>query len=272
MIDFHCHLLPGLDDGACSADESIAMAARLAEFGFTTVCCTPHYIKGYYDISRERVREATLMLQADLDQAGIALQLWPGMEYMLDDFFAGYQGELRTLGPTRLVLCEAPQNADPEIVAQGLREIRARGLTPLLAHPERTPVLLAALNSALNHPAEPASSCSAYGPDRPAGRGAGLKGLLTRLLPSVSPPVEATARLSLPLDGVLFHANLGSFAGYYGPEVQRRAYELLKAGIYTALASDLHDLASASKVLLREKLEHNPLLGRLAGWDGGDRR
>ncbi|MDT8441095.1 MAG: CpsB/CapC family capsule biosynthesis tyrosine phosphatase [Desulfuromonadales bacterium] len=269
MIDFHCHLLPALDDGACTVDESIAMATRLVDFGFRTVCCTPHYIKGYYDNSRERVREATLMLQADLDQAGIALQLWPGMEYMLDDCFAGYQGELRTLGATRLVLCEAPQNADPEIVAEGLRAVRARHLVPLLAHPERTPILFQAL-AAGDQLDRPAASPSPHG-TLPESRGSGLKSLLNRFLPSSPlPTTTTTVRPDLPLEGVLFHANLGSFAGYYGPDVQRRAYQLLKADAYTALASDLHDAVSAPKILLRDKLGHNPLLARLAAWSGGD--
>ena len=67
---------------------------------------------------------------------------------------------------------------------------------------------------------------------------------------------------------VLFQANLGSFTGYYGEDVQRRAYDLLKQGVYTALASDLHDGASAAKVLVQSKFETNPLLKKLAEWDG----
>jgi len=74
-------------------------------------------------------------------------------------------------------------------------------------------------------------------------------------------------RYALP-EVCLFQANLGSFTGYYGESVQRRAYELLKQGVYTALASDLHDGSSVSKILAYDKFETNPLLQKLAGWDG----
>ena len=99
MIDYHCHILPAIDDGAVSIDESIAMAKSLSDFGYKTVCCTPHCIKGYYDITPQKVREATLMLQADLDNADIPLELWPGMEYMLDEYFSEHADDLLPLAP-----------------------------------------------------------------------------------------------------------------------------------------------------------------------------
>ena len=134
MIDFHSHILPGLDDGAVTIDESIAMSKALELFGYKTVCCTPHCIKGYYELTPKRVREATLMLQADLDNADILLELWPGMEYMLDECFAEFADDLLPLGDTRLVLCEAPQRAHPEIVQEGLELIIEKGFVPLVAH------------------------------------------------------------------------------------------------------------------------------------------
>ena len=49
MIDFHCHILPGLDDGPAHIDESVAMAAALRDAGFRTIYCTPHLIKGCFE-------------------------------------------------------------------------------------------------------------------------------------------------------------------------------------------------------------------------------
>jgi tyrosine-protein phosphatase YwqE len=66
----------------------------------------------------------------------------------------------------------------------------------------------------------------------------------------------------------LYHANLGSFTGFYGPKVQRNAYELLKLGTYTALASDLHESRSAADVLVQDKFENNPFLKKMAEFDG----
>jgi protein-tyrosine phosphatase len=276
MIDFHCHILPALDDGAISIDDSIAMAKSLSAFGYKTVCCTPHCIKGYYEANPQQVREATLMLQADLDNADVQLDLWPGMEYMLDECFAEYAEDLLPLGDTRLVLCEAPPQAHPMIVHDNLELIIAKGFVPLVAHPERTQYFYGILSS------------NAVDKDRDAGPGArdeenlkGKKSFLHRVWPFASrasrsvsqdPKSITTHGLSqtnsgLP-EGVLFHANLGSFTGYYGPQVQRAAYDLLKLGAYTALASDLHESRGSSQVLIYDKFAMNPLLKHLAEFDG----
>ena len=138
MIDYHCHLLPNLDDGAVTLGESLAMARALADFGYTTVCCTPHCIKGYYDHSAQDIREATRELQAAVDTAGIPLQLRPGMEYMLDECFGQFADDLLPLGDSNLILCEGPQQAHPIVVQQCLELIIEKGFTPLIAHPERT--------------------------------------------------------------------------------------------------------------------------------------
>ena len=70
------------------------------------------------------------------------------------------------------------------------------------------------------------------------------------------------------LEDCLFHANLGSFTGFYGQKVQRKAYELLKLDAYTALASDLHDSRAATDVLVQDKFDNNPFLKKLAEFDG----
>lgn len=268
MIDFHCHLLPALDDGALSVDESLAMAKTLADFGYTAVCCTPHCIKGYYDLTPQKVREATLMLQADLDNAGIRLELLPGMEYMLDECFADGADELLPLGATRLVLCEAPPQAHPAVVRENLALIVAKGFVPLIAHPERSEHFYAMFSP----PGAAAGSTK-----KPAARS--LKDAETKapfwlkrfFLPRAARPAPqraATAGSAALPEACLFHANLGSFTGYYGEAVQRRAYELLKQGVYTALASDLHNAAAAPAVLVRDKFATNPLLKKLAEFDG----
>ena len=255
MIDWHCHILPGMDDGPIDVDESIAMASRLAAYGFKAVCCTPHCIKGYYDNTAQRVRDAALMLQADLDQAGVGLELWPGMEYMLDEHFAEHAGHLLPLGSTRLILCEPPQEADQELVVTNLQLIIDRGYVPLLAHPERTPFLYQ--NLLRNQPQVETEQ---------RGRKSWFKGAFgVNLRRKSFSGVETFSEDVLPTlpKQVLFQANLGTFTGYYGPSVQRRGYELLKIGIYRALASDLHDVAAADLVLSQEKVENNPLLQKL---------
>lgn len=139
MIDHHCHILPGMDDGAKTLAESLEMARLLVAAGFREVCCTPHCIRGSYDTTPEEVCEATTALQGALHGEGIALRLQPGMEYYLDEFFLDLQ-VLLPLGDSRLLLVEAPGQANAEVVRQGLEKVCAAGLTPLIAHPERSEV------------------------------------------------------------------------------------------------------------------------------------
>ena len=73
MIDWHCHILPELDDGASSIEESLAMARLLAAAGYTHVCCTPHRLRGMYDTPPAAMREGVVRLQAKLDGEGVAL-------------------------------------------------------------------------------------------------------------------------------------------------------------------------------------------------------
>ncbi len=275
MIDFHCHILPNLDDGAVTSDDSIAMASALSEFGYKTVCCTPHCIKGYYDLTAQKVREATLMLQADLDNEDISLELLPGMEYMLDEHFDEFADDLLPLGGTRLILCEAPQQAHHEIVQRCLKLIIQQGFVPLIAHPERTQYFYEILSSFRN--AERGTNNEEkdweWGAERRTRSEEKLQkpeGFLKKFWPFASRVSRPTSRLShaeLP-EACLLQVNLGSFTGFYGGDVQRRAYELLKQGVYSALASDLHDGSSASKVLVADKIATNPLLQKLSEWDG----
>ncbi len=270
MIDFHCHILPAIDDGAVSIDESIAMAKSLSDFGYKTVCCTPHCIKGYYDITPQKVREATLMLQADLDNADIHLELWPGMEYMLDEYFSEHIDDLLPLGDTKLVLCEAPPQAHPEYVQEGIKLIVDNGFVPLIAHPERTQYFYEMI---LESGPGNVGCGESFEISRNHKQQTTKLGFFKKFFnkkghePRTTNHEPENSISTLP-ETCLFQANLGSFTGYYGPQVQARAYELLKNGAYAGISSDLHDGASVGQVLQRDKLEFNPLLKKLAGWEG----
>jgi protein-tyrosine phosphatase len=270
MIDFHCHILPAIDDGAVSIDESITMAKSLSAFGYKTVCCTPHCIKGYYNHNPQEVREATLMLQADLDNADIPLELWPGMEYMLDEYFSEYIDDLLPLGETKLVLCEAPPLARPGYVLEGLKSIVKKGFVPLIAHPERTQYfyeMILASDAGDEGRGEKFEMRRNHKPQTTK------QGFLKKLFNKKGhaqrttnhEPANSTSKLP---ENCFFQANLGSFSGYYGSQVQARAYELLKMGTYNCIASDLHDCAPVQDVLQRDKLEFNPFLKKLSEFNG----
>lgn len=276
MIDFHCHILPAIDDGAVSIDESISMAKALSSFGYKIVCCTPHCIKGYYEITPQKVREATLMLQADLDNADVQLELWPGMEYMLDEHFSDYVDDLLPLGETKLVLCEAPPREHNDYVVEGLKLIVEKGFVPFIAHPERNQYFYEIL---MKRDERNLGQLESKGPqlsgtetwDKEESQIP--KNFLRRFWPfgprdphPVSQPSNRPPYV-IP-DTCLFHANLGSFTGYYGSQVQARAYEILKTSAYTGIASDLHNDASVVSVLQRDKLVLNPFLEKLSDFNG----
>ena len=71
MIDLHCHLLPGIDDGAPDLETSLEMARIAVEDGITLIACTPHQMPGYYENTAPGIRQAVIDLQAQLDAAGI---------------------------------------------------------------------------------------------------------------------------------------------------------------------------------------------------------
>jgi protein-tyrosine phosphatase len=270
MIDFHTHILPALDDGAITVDDSIAMAKALASFGYTTVCCTPHCIKGYYDLTSQQVREATLMLQADLDNEGVDLELWPGMEYMLDEYFSEFAEDLLPLGSTKLVLCEAPPQAHPGFVQEGVEIIVSKGYVPLVAHPERTPYFFERIlaRGPWNGECGKDFTTTTLHESRTS-----IQGFLKKMFKRKNHEPRTTSHEPLQpssneSESVLYHANLGSFTGFYGQKVQRNAYELLKLGAYTALASDLHESRTAADVLVQDKFDNNPFLKQLADFDG----
>ena len=94
MIDTHCHLLPGLDDGTRSPSEAIALAAELRDAGVRTVLCTPHLSRRFpTDLAVARERLAALV--AELEASGIALELRLAAE--LSPNFAVMTGKLRRL-------------------------------------------------------------------------------------------------------------------------------------------------------------------------------
>lgn len=231
LTDFHSHLLPGLDDGAKTLDDALAIARSLAEAGFGRACCTPHRIRGAWgDVTSEQVRQGTAELQGQLLLAGIDLQLFPGREYYLDEFLADELDDPLLL-PGGLLLVELPSICDPDRVRDTLFQLTLRGFKILIAHPERSPLL------------------SLPEPEK--------QGLFSRLGFSdnsksrIQNSTSASDSLILYLQGIgcRFQANLGSFAGIYGDQVQDNARRLLQAGIYTHLGSDAHTPARFDRLL-----------------------
>ena len=139
MIDIHCHLLPGLDDGPRNMDEALAMARMAVADGTRGAICTPHWHPMIWPNEREGIAQAVAELRNRLDAAGIPLQVWTGSELSLDaeleDRLAG--GRLGTLNGEKWVLLELPGTFLPPGIEDYLWMLRQWGHEVVLAHPER---------------------------------------------------------------------------------------------------------------------------------------
>lgn len=141
MIDLHCHILPGVDDGAESPDTALAMAEIAADAGISTVVATPHC--NARD-PRKNFRSAALDaafrgLQDEIDRAALPIRVLPGCEVLLRGDVGRLLDtqELYTLAGSRYLLVEFYFDEHPETMDAALRTVRSRGYVPVIAHPER---------------------------------------------------------------------------------------------------------------------------------------
>lgn len=140
MIDFHCHILPGIDDGAKDWAESLATAQYLSQQGVTGVVATPHYMEGFFTPSAAIVLPLVGELQERINQAGITLQIYPGCEAQLTPDLPELvqQGQVLTINNQgKYLLVELPFYEIPRYTEDILFRLRLAGVTPILAHPER---------------------------------------------------------------------------------------------------------------------------------------
>lgn len=138
--DCHAHVLWGLDDGARTRDEALAMLGLLRDDGARVVAATSHIHADRFPNTPERLRRAFDDLCRARDAARIDLELWLGAEYFLDEAFvdAARSGELLAFGPDRYVLFEAPTGPTvPVLLDEAVLALSRRPVTPLLAHVER---------------------------------------------------------------------------------------------------------------------------------------
>jgi protein-tyrosine phosphatase len=200
MIDFHSHLMPGVDDGAADLDESRSGLAAMREQGITTIITTPHIRASMTDRPRE-LEQYMSALDAAFDQlATLAATEFPdlrverGVEMMLDTPQPS-MGDLRLhLAGTIFVLMEFPYMTIPPNSSMAVRELRGRGVIPIVAHPERYS------NMASN----------------------------VDLIESWKDA------------GAYIQVNAGSFVGQYGNTARRLAWGILERGMADYLCSDYH--------------------------------
>ena len=224
MIDFHSHILCGIDDGADDLDESVAMARALHAAGFETIYCTPHLIKGCFDADNRAIVSAVSSLQTALREANIPLDIQPGREHYLDEFLDGYLQDPMPLGGTPYLMIEIPNNTPEEYVKESCFKIKRSGFVPMIAHPERCRLFAAPVQG------RPSRFAFSHADDKNAGLINAENGLIDYLKDI----------------GCAFQGNFGSFHGMYGPEVQHTANLLKKHNLFTHYGTDAHSLKAVN--------------------------
>ncbi len=136
--DFHSHLLPGIDDGAKTMDDSLELIEGLRRLGFRTIITTPHINWDRYPNSAGLIKEKQQEVQSAMDSAGIELNLHAAAEYYLDEHVAELI-EKKELLPVwdNCVLVELGFYGASPYAEQWLFRMQTKGFRPILAHPER---------------------------------------------------------------------------------------------------------------------------------------
>lgn len=139
MIDLHCHLLPGIDDGPASLDLSLEMARLAVADGIQITACTPHIYPGVYENTRDGIRQCVDDLRQRLQEADIPLAITDGADIqMVPELIQGLRGgRLATLSGTRYFLFEPPHFAVPFGFSRLIFDVLAAGYVPIITHPER---------------------------------------------------------------------------------------------------------------------------------------
>mgnify|MGYP000933280354 CR=1 FL=1 len=137
MIDTHLHVLPAIDDGSRSTAESLEILQNLIDLGFTDAICTPHYLPDSdYCPNNQRKRAVFSALQTAAQHLPINLHL--GNEAYIDtDLYNLIQADEIQLIGDRFLLFELPFYAEFQGLPDLLHNLKVKGITPILAHPER---------------------------------------------------------------------------------------------------------------------------------------
>lgn len=139
MIDFHTHILPNIDDGSSSVEETFNMLKEAREAGFETIISTSHYMEDYYEVN---VAEREVWINAileNLNKENINLKLYLGNEiYITENIIKLLETKkATTINNTRYLLFELPFNTKPLNMYDFIYDVLEFKLIPVLAHPER---------------------------------------------------------------------------------------------------------------------------------------
>ncbi|QBN20657.1 tyrosine-protein phosphatase [Flavobacterium nackdongense] len=137
-IDIHSHLLPGIDDGAKTIQDSINLITALQGFGTSQCITTPHVMHHFWENTSEIIQETARSTRIELQQNSISIPFRAAAEYMMDDNFVKlFQSEPLLTLKDNYVLVEMSYINPPIQLYSILFDLQVAGYIPVLAHPER---------------------------------------------------------------------------------------------------------------------------------------
>ena len=199
-VDVHSHILPALDEGSKTLEESLELILSLQNLGFHKLILTPHIMAGFYPNSPSKIHQRLLILREYLEERNIDIEIETAAEYYLDAFFIKElisKNDLLTFGSEegkKYLLFETQHLHEPKQLFEAIKRMVRKGYTPVLAHPERYNYLQR--NRLLVH--------------------------------------------QLYETGLLFQVNINSFSGYYGNDSRELAEYLSVAQMISFLGTDCH--------------------------------
>jgi protein-tyrosine phosphatase len=145
VLDLHCHLFPAMDDGPTSIDETLSMLYIAQEEGIETIAATHHYMEEqltvgeYLTIWEEKHKQVQELIRMN----NIELNIVSGAEVMASPFLAQLEG-LKSLciNGSRYLLIELPMMDIPQYTEDVIYSLRLKGITPIIAHPERNRLIV----------------------------------------------------------------------------------------------------------------------------------
>jgi tyrosine-protein phosphatase YwqE len=138
ITDIHNHLIPGIDDGVKTLDESLLMIRGLADLGFKKIVTTPHIMSDYFKNTPEIIKEGLEKVRSAIKYEGIDITIDAAAEYYLDEMFPGKykDGKALCIGKNYL-LFEISYINPPDNLLSIIFDMIVNGYQPVLAHPER---------------------------------------------------------------------------------------------------------------------------------------
>ena len=144
MIDLHCHILPAVDDGPGSLEESLSMAEIAVKDGIHTIVATPHTLNGIYTNTITEITSKVAALQEAFSENQINLQLYAGADVHLCPNMPELieKGEAGTINDAKkFILMEMPSQTVPKGVKDEIFALKLNGITAIITHTERNSII-----------------------------------------------------------------------------------------------------------------------------------